>query len=53
MVKYKINHYDLIYKDYILILIIIIYTVMHLGIISFCGRIAYNIKSNDVKSDIL
>lgn len=26
---------------------------MHLGIISFCDRIAYNIKSNDVKSDIL
>ena len=26
---------------------------MHLGVISFCDRIAYNIKSNDVKTDIL
>ena len=26
---------------------------MHLGIISFCDRVAYNIKSNDIKTDIL
>ena len=26
---------------------------MHLGIISFCDRVAYNIKSNDIKNDIL
>jgi hypothetical protein len=26
---------------------------MHLGVISFCDRVAYNIKSNEVKTDIL
>jgi hypothetical protein len=26
---------------------------MHTGIISFCDRVAYNIKSNDIKDNIL
>ena len=26
---------------------------MHLGVISFCNRVAHNIKSNDIKTEIL